>query len=342
MKTKNLMHERTPEVAKRISIAARRFLDSLSPDQREETQRPFGDELRYEWTYVPYHRSGLRLDAMSANQQRLAKSLLDASLSTRGSRQAREIIEHETVLREWEEMSGGRLNTNVFLARNAQYYYFSVYGEPGGREPWGIKAGGHHVGVHINVIDGDYVAPVPLFFGANPAEVRHGPLIGHRILAEEEDQARALLGSLNPEQKRQAIVDAVAPTDILTVNYRTVDPAMTPHGIGYDALNGEQRSRLARLVKHYVDRSEESIAASQWRRIEANSLATAAFAWAGPERKGWGHYYTIGAATFVIEYDNTQNQANHIHSVWRDFENDWGGDLLANHYRDNGSHHHDH
>ena len=332
--------DRTPEAATWIAAAAQKFLDSLTEEQLELAQHDFDDGLRYEWYYTPTHRSGLRLDAMDNKQQALAKALLDASLSIRAARQAREIIEHETILREWEKIAGLHLDTSVFLARNAEYYYFSVFGQPGGRQPWGIKIGGHHIGVNVNVIDGDFIAPVPLFLGANPAEVKHGPKIGHRILALEEDLARALLGSLSNDQKKIAIVDPVAPTDILTLNYRTVKPGMTPHGIGYDQLDGEQRARLARLTKHYVDRSSDPVARTQWRRIERNELAGTAFAWAGPERKGFGHYYSIASPGFVIEYDNTQNNSNHIHSVWRDFRNDWGGDLLAAHYRDHESHHH--
>jgi hypothetical protein len=332
--------KRTPAAARRLASSARRFLDELDPAQLEQAQRPFEDLLRYEWNYVPVVRSGLRLDAMSDAQRRRAKELLDAALSVRGARQAREIVDHEAVLGEWEAMSGVEHDTRVMLARNPLYYYFSVFGDPGGPEPWGIKVGGHHIGVNINVIDGDYIAPVPLFLGANPAEVKHGPKIGHRILAEEEDLARAILGSLTPEQKALAVVDPVAPYDILTVNYRTIKPGMTPRGIPFQNLDGEQRARLARLVKHYVDRATEEVAGAQWRRIERTELGQAAFAWAGPERKGSGHYYTIGSPGFVIEYDNVQNQANHIHSVWRDFNNDWGGDLLAAHYRDHESHHH--
>ena len=334
--------KRTPAAARRLAGAARAFLDGLEPEQLEQAQRPFEDVLRYEWNYVPVMRAGLRLDAMTGPQRQRAKRLLDAALSARGARQAREIIEHEAVLGEWEAISGLEHDTRVMLARDPLYYYFSVFGEPGGSQPWGVKAGGHHIGVNINVIDGDYIAPVPLFLGANPAEVKHGPKIGHRILAEEEDLARALLGSLTPEQKRLAIVDPVAPFDILTVNYRTIRPGMTPSGIPFQNLDGEQRARLARLVKHYVDRAAEEVAGTQWRRIERTELGQAGFAWAGPERKGSGHYYTIGSPGFVIEYDNVQNQANHIHSVWRDFSNDWGGDLLAAHYRDHESHHHHH
>ncbi|MXX65949.1 MAG: DUF3500 domain-containing protein [Chloroflexi bacterium] len=332
--------KRTPAAARRLVNSARRFLDALDAAQLEEAQRPFEDVLRFEWNYVPVLRSGLRLDAMTGPQRKRAKELLDAALSVRGARQAREIIDHEAVLGEWEAMSGVEHDTRVMLARNPLFYYFSVFGEPGGSDPWGIKVGGHHIGVNINVIDGDYIAPVPLFLGANPAEVKHGPKIGHRILAEEEDLARALLRSLSPDQKRLAIVDPVAPFDILTVNYRTIKPGMTPKGIPFQNLDGEQRARLARLVKHYVDRAAEDVAGTQWRRIERTELGQSGFAWAGPERKGSGHYYTIGSPGFVIEYDNVQNQANHIHSVWRDFSNDWGGDLLAAHYRDHESHHH--
>jgi hypothetical protein len=162
--------------------------------------------------------------------------------------------------------------------------------------------------------------------------VHHGPERGLRILAAEEDLARALLGSLDAAQKPLAIVDAVAPTDILTKNYRMADPATVPHGIAYAALSGEQRGHLASLVRHYIERTADEVSAHVWARIERAGLDALTFAWAGPEARGQGHYYAVKGPTFLIEYDNTQNHANHIHSVWRDFTHDWAGDVLADHY----------
>jgi hypothetical protein len=192
--------------------------------------------------------------------------------------------------------------------------------------------GGHHIGISMTVVDGDVVAPTPLFFGANPATVRHGPATGQRTLAEEEDLARTLLGSLDASQQQIAIVAPVAPADILTENFRRVDPELPPAGIRYADLTGEQRGHLVALIRHYVTRAADEVSDGAWTRIERAGLDGAGFAWAGPAARGAGHYYAVKGASFLIEYDNTQNDANHIHSVWRDFTGDWGEDVLAAHY----------
>src|SRR5262249_15550291 len=151
---------------------------------------------------------------------------------------------------------------------------------------------------------------------------------GLRTLVAEEELARELLRRLSPAQKAIAIVDPVAPDDIRTKNYRSADPAAIPRGIAFADLNGEQRDGLAHLMKHYVGRVAAAMAAVEWHRIERAGLEPVTFAWAGPEERGHGHYYAVRAPHCLIEYDNTQNDANHIHSVWRDFTNDWGEDLL--------------
>ncbi len=326
--------QRAPEAARRMADAATRFLESLSGEQRALALFPFEGDERYVWNYTPVDRNGLYLKDMTAAQRAAAFALLDTGLSVRGRREARQIIELEPILRETERIEG----IVVQWLRDPERYAFSVFGEPGGRAPWAWRVGGHHLGLHFTLVERDLIAPTPLFFGANPAQVRHGPETGRRTLADEEDLARALLGSLDTAQKTVAIVDPVAPDDILTKNYRSADPEAPPRGLAYGALSGEQRERLVRLVRHYVERVTDEVTTGAWARIERAGLDGVAFAWAGPEERGRGHYYAVKGPSFLIEYDNTQNNANHIHSVWRDFTNDWGEDLLAAHYA--SAHHH--
>ncbi len=326
--------QRAPEAARRMADAATRFLESLSGEQRALALFPFEGDERYVWNYTPVDRNGLYLKDMTAAQRAAAFALLDTGLSVRGRRKARQIIELEPILRETERIEG----IVVQWLRDPERYAFSVFGEPGGRAPWAWRVGGHHLGLHFTLVERDLIAPTPLFFGANPVQVRHGPETGRRTLADEEDLARALLGSLDTAQKTVAIVDPVAPDDILTKNYRSADPEAPPRGLAYGALSGEQRERLVRLVRHYVERATDEVTTGAWARIERAGLDGVAFAWAGPEERGRGHYYAVKGPSFLIEYDNTQNNANHIHSVWRDFANDWGGDLLAAHYA--SAHHH--
>ena len=319
---------RAPLTAGRMAEAAQRFLGALSAEQRAQAAFPFAGDERYFWHYTPIDRNGLRLGDMTEEQRALAYALFDVSLSGRGAAQAKQIIALEPILKETERIE--ELPTR--WDRDSARYRFSIFGEPGGRAPWAWRAGGHHIGISFTVVDGDWVASTPLFLGANPAEVRHGPETGLRTLPDEEELARVLLASLPAAQKAVAIVDPVAPADILTTNLRSAAPDLAPSGLRYADLGGEQRQHLVRLVRHYATRTADDVAANTWAEVERGGLDGVGFAWAGPEERGKGHYYAVKGPRFLIEYDNTQNNANHIHSVWRDFANDWGEDLLAAHY----------
>ena len=322
--------ERAPATAGRMAAAALDFLASLNDQQRQAATLPFGDDRRYIWDYRPPEitpRNGLRLINMTGQQQHKALALLDIGLSTRGARQARQIIDLEVPLLEQEKMQG---RVTPFV-RHPEHYAVCVFGDPNGRAPWAWHVGGHHVGLHFTVVDGDRIASVPLFFGANPAEVRHGPTAGQRTLREEEDLARALVKALPADQKRIAIVSPTAFPDILTDRYRVANAFAPPRGLAWARMAGEQRQQLADLVRQYVERVNDELSGAYWRKVESE-LAETTFAWAGGEERGQGHYYAIKAPSFLIEYDNTQNEANHIHSVLRDITADWGEDLLASHY----------
>ena len=319
---------RAPAAGRAMAQAAGEFLESLTTEQRAVASFPFADVERYEWHYTPIPHNGLQLMHMSEPQRRAALALMASGLSTRGAQQARSIIAHEAVLHEWERLQAAPQHWR----RDPEIYYVSVFGAPGGDGPWGWRICGHHLALHFTIVDGDRVSPLPLFFGINPAEVRHGDHKGLRILAAEEDLARALLTGLSPEQKAIAVVDPVAPDDILTKNYRVADPKVPTRGLRLETMSGRPREQLVALIRHYVERSTGDLSRLEWRKIEATGLDSTTFAWAGPEAAGQGHYYAIVGSSFLIEYDNTQNGANHIHSVWRDFTHDFGEDLLAAHY----------
>lgn len=330
---------RAPGAAKQMEEAAQRLLRALDGPRRAAVLFAFADQERYRWNYRPdgiewegrtiWHE-GLRLVNMTVEQQRAALALLETGLSARGADRARAIMALERDLREAERVTTWASHA----VRDPELYAFAIFGEPGGPDPWMWRAGGHHLGLHFTIVDRDWVAPTPLFFGANPAEVRHGPDLGRRTLPEEEDRARELLRFLEPSRRSRALVSATAPGDILTGSHRDANPALPPIGLPFAAMSGEERARLVRLVRLYVDRVSPEIASAAWRRIEKAGLDEVAFAWAGGEAPGEGHYYSIKGPTFVIEYDNTQDGANHIHSVYRDFTGDWGEDALALHYRE--------
>ncbi len=324
------------EAVKRMTSAANDFLNSLDVMQRRTALFEFtggtGDANaeRYKWAYTPIDRNGLLVGEMTAEQRDAAFALMETGYSARGAATAHRIIELETILGEWEEIS----NEVSRWERSVERYWFSVFGTPGSiDEPWGFRVGGHHIALSATIVDGEHVSILPLFFGANPAVIRHGARKGERTLIEEEDWARALLISLDDDQKKLAVVDQVAPADILSTNVRSADPGVAPVGIAFDALSDGQREKLVSLVKHYVTRAADDLAANYWRAVESAGFDDVTFAWAGQAAVGEAHYYAIRHPRFLIEYDNTQNGANHIHSVLRDFTHDWGEDLLAAHYR---------
>ncbi|MCC7370754.1 MAG: DUF3500 domain-containing protein [Chloroflexi bacterium] len=319
---------RAPATARAMADAAANFLDALNVAQRAAASFPFTGDERYEWNYRPTPRNGLRLMNMTREQQGLALALVDAGMSARGAEQTRWIMTLDDILREHERQDG-----RVFLGwRDAEYYWFSVFGDPRGDAPWGWRVGGHHVGLHFTIVDRETVAPTPCFLGANPSQVRYGEHTGTRALPEEEDLPRALVQSLSGAAREQAIFSENAPQDIMTDAYRSLDRFLLPRGVAYRTLDGEQRTQLVGIVKHYIGRVANEVAGQEWEKIEQAGLDGVTFAWGGATEKGTGHYYAIQGPTFIVEYDNTQNDANHIHSVWRTFAGDWGEDILAQHY----------
>ncbi len=322
--------DRAPATAGRMASAAMDFLASLNDQQRKIATLPFGDDRRYIWDYRPIEstpRNGLRLINMNDDQKRKALALLDIGLSTRGAETVRKIIDLELPLLLTEKLEG---RVTPFV-RHPEQYAVCVFGDPSGRLPWAWHIGGHHVGLHFTMVDGDRIASVPLFFGANPAEVRHGPTAGQRTLPEEEDLARALVRGLPSDQQRIAVVSETAFPDILTDRYPVTNAFAPPEGLPWASMRGEDRERLTRLLRHYATRTNEELSQPYWRKMESE-LDELTFAWTGSTEPGQGHYYTIKAPSWLIEYDNTQNGANHIHSVLRDITGDWGDDLIAQHY----------
>jgi hypothetical protein len=311
-----------------MSDAATRFLAELTPEQRQQATFAVNAEERLRWHFIPnetFPRKGLSFQTMSEAQKARAHALLKAGLSQRGYVTATSIIELENVLRAIE--TGGK------MARDPRDYQFTVFGTPGAKDFWGWRVEGHHLSLHFSIVDGRAVATSPTFTGANPAEVRTGTDKGKRVLAPIEDLARALAESLDVAQRTTAIINTVAPNDIITVNKNDIDP-LTPPGVAAAAMTASQKAALTRLIEAYTSVVADDLAADRMNRLKAAGLDKITFAWAGPLEKGAKHYYRVQGPTFLIEYDNTQNDGNHIHAVWRDFAGDFGRDLLREHLRE--------
>jgi uncharacterized protein DUF3500 len=316
--------------------AATKFLNSLTPEQRQQATFAFNGDERTHWNFIPtelFPRSGLTVKQMNQSQRTLAHELLKTGLSQRGYMTATQIMELENVLAALESaprsVAAQLLQPNRFV-RDPQRYFFSIFGTPSTRNAWGWRVEGHHMSLHFTVVNGTLVAGAPIFFGSNPAEVREGPKKGTRVLGPEEDAARSLLESFDASQREKAIINGTAPNDIVTMAKVKVDP-LSPMGIPTSALTAGQRTLLRKLVDVYAGYMADDIAADRLARIEKAGWDKVAFAWAGPVERGYKHYYRVQGPTFLIEYDNTQNDGNHIHSVWRDFNGDFGEDLLREH-----------
>ena len=279
---------------------------------------PMNSEERYVWDYRPVPRKGLQVREMDAYQKNLAHALLAAGLSQTGYIKATTIMSIEDVLKTIEKDSGER--------RNPEKYYFTFFGEPTTTGTWALRIEGHHLSLNYTIVDGRIVAS-PTFMGSNPHEVRIQPRAGLRVLKNEEEIGRELIQSLSADQKKTAILTEKAYNDIITDNKKRAEMMNQPNGLPVSKLNAKQKVILDRLIAEYAGNLPEDMAAARLEEAK-KTMSQTYFAWAGVEEKGGPHYYRIQSPTYIIEYGNTQDKANHVHSVWREFNGDWGLDMM--------------
>ena len=301
--------------------AARNLLSSSEGERRHWSLTGFEDKERFNWAYTPVPRNGFPLREMTETERDITWDLVASGLGERGLRQAQDVIRLEEVLYERSERSD---------FRDPDQYLISIFGAPGSLGRWGWRFEGHHLSVNFTLLDGRVIGTTPAFFGGNPAYVGDGLHSGLRPFAQEEDRARLLLQNLDPATRRTAVFSSIAPDDILTSNSQ-VASRPTIVGVRYGELAASQQQALWELLELYAARLEASLAESELAEIHAHGLDKLRFAWAGSIEAGEPHYYRIHGPTFVVEYDNTQNDANHVHTVWRNFERDFGRDPLREH-----------
>ncbi len=314
-----------------MADAANKFLSTLTPEQKQTASFAFDNvKERERFGFVPtemHPRVGLTIEKMTEPQRQAAHNLMKAGLSQKGYMTASAIMELESILNLIENPPGAKPGK---LERNPLKYYVWVFGTPSAKGTWGWKVEGHHVSLNFTVAGGNMVSAAPHFFGSNPAEVKDGPKKGLRVLGFEEDPARELVTALDESQRAKAVINVTAPNDIVTRNEGTVTP-LTPTGIAATDLQPKQREMLMRVVDAYVSVMAPDIAADRMAALKKAGLDKLTFAWAGELERGKKHYYRVQGPTFLIEFDNTQNDGNHVHSVWRDFNGDFGRDLLSEH-----------
>ncbi len=317
----------TERSAATMTAAATAFVESLGAETRPHAVFAYDDAERLRWNFIPnemFPRKGLPFRSMSPAQKEKAHTLLRSGLSQKGYLTATAIIALEDTLRAIEQSSR--------FARSPLDYQFSVFGTPSARGSWSWRVEGHHLSLHFAVANGRVAATSPSFTGSNPAVVKDGPKKGLRVLAPLEDTGRALAEGLTAAQRAIAVIADVAPGDIVSGNKNDIGP-LAPAGLAADRMTPAQRDSLMQVITTYASMMADDLAAERMSRVTAAGLDRITFAWAGALTPGAKHYYRVQGPTFLIEYDNTQNDGNHVHAVWRDFQGDFGRDLLREHIR---------
>ena len=310
---------------KKMQEAASSFYDNLDAKARNKALFHYLDGERIFWYYPPLNRHGLPLKDMTKELKSLVFTLLETGLSSDAFNQTLQIINHELILKELEI----RENIKTFV-RDPERYYFTIFGNPKSKDPWGWRFEGHHVSIHFSIWSDKIISVTPLFLGVNPAEVKDGDSKGLRILKKREDLAFELVNSMNKDQHHIATIYENTPKDIITYNSSRVTVPVV-EGISWDELKIGQQKLLKLLIAEYVKQVDPNLVKSKLEYLESNTLKSVKFGWAGGINLGEAYYYRIHGQSLFIELDNYQSGANHVHSVWRDVENDFAQDVLRKH-----------
>jgi hypothetical protein len=308
------------DATQRIADQASRLLTLFDDGQRKQVLIAFDSANRTDWHYIPRSRSGLSLGEMKPAQADAARALFATVLNEQGLKLLDGVRLLEGVLREQQGSW-----------RDPGRYYLSVFGTPG-RFPWGWRFEGHHLSLNVALPAAGHVAVTPFFVGAHPATVRDGADKGFRLLGASEDLARQIMTGLPEPQRRIALIANRSFGEIVASPQREQDLGQ-PRGLELSAMSGASRQLVEALMDRFLGTLTPDLMAAQKRRVMDQGLDRFRFAWAGSVQPGEAYYFRVHGPATLIEYDNTQNSANHIHSVWRDLAADFGQDALAEHYR---------
>jgi hypothetical protein len=314
-----------------LAALAERLLETLDEAQRKQAQWPFGDAERFNWHYVPRERAGVALKDMAAPAKAAVHDLLRAALSEAGYQKVADIMSLEHPL--------GLIENHRRHYRNPENYSVTIFGQPP-RLPWGWRIEGHHLSLNFTAVTEDLFGVTPVFFGANPATVPDGyPMAGHRALGRETDLSYELIRGLDDAARERAIIARTSRGNIITEPGRE-DALKERQGLPLAAMDEASRNRALELLTSFARSLHQDLAAAELDRIRQAGIEQCHFAWGGPLEAGHANYWRLHGPLSLIEYDNTQNDANHIHSVWHDLERDFGRDLLRQHYEHGHQHAH--
>lgn len=301
--------------AGRMAVSADRLLAALEGPQKEKIAFKFDDAERLNWHFIPRERKGLSIKEMTPAQRSLAFGLVSSGLSSSGFQKVTTIMSLEQILKDAEQGKGP--------VRDPELYFVSIFGKPAATGRWGWRFEGHHFAMNVTVEDGKIISATPVFFGANPAEVRQGPRQGLRTLADLEDAALRAVQALDADQAKKAIVAEKAPADIRAAGTPQA-PTDAPVGITYGELNDDQKKTMQKLVHAFAEEMPAEVAKAWLEEIMVAGVDKVHFAWMGPADRTQPHAFRVQGPTFLIEFNNTQNNANHIHTAWRSMLGDFG------------------
>ncbi len=323
-----------------VRSAAVKFLDSLSSELRQQATFSLDHPERKKWSNLPvtiFKREGVSFKEMSATQRTLAHQLIRSTLSGHGYLKASGIMHCDEILKGLAAKR--RPNRTPMFGHDL--YWIGIFGDPASDKTWGWQLDGHHLALNITVV-GEEISITPAFMGSDPAEIPEGTYSGYYVQGAEDEKGKRLFASLDEKQREKAIIDDVAPRDVITGPTRG-DQLKTPTGLPITELNTTQLRLFLQLLDEYVHNYEHNIAHIQMQRINQAGLGKIHFAWAGTG-KDKPYYYRIHGPTVIIEFDNnyppgrSAGPINHIHTVFREPGNDYGADLLKKHLEESPHH----
>jgi hypothetical protein len=312
--------------AQDLSAKANHFLSTLSPELRAKVLFPLNDNERFNFNFVPTPRKGPTFNDFNLVQRQAATNLLRASLSAAGYEKAIDIVELEKVLIIIEKQAPD----NHY--RDPANYHFCIFGEPSSNALWGWRFEGHHVAFNFVLQANKVVSSTPSFLGANPGIVGIDEQRGKQVLKRESEIALTLVNSLTDEQRKIVRFSEEAPKEIITGNARKA-VSLEPKGLSFKQFTTEQQKVFMELLTVYVKNYELGFSKTLMDKITRAGIDNLSFAWAGGLTYGLPHYYRIQGPMLLIEYDNIQNNANHVHTLVRDLTNDFAEDILREHYK---------
>lgn len=301
-----------------MTRAARALLETLTDEQRQQVHFEYDDPERLNWHYIPRPRKGVPLKGLNGRALQSAHRLVAEGLSASGYDQAIRVMSLEEVLFLLE--GGERIERRA--RRDPQKYFLSIFGRPAAEGTWGWRLEGHHLSLNYSVKDGETVATTPEFFGANPALVDAGPERSIRVLGPEEDLAREILNLCTEEQQQRAWIDKQAPRDVRGGGEPQPETTAAV-GLAVSQMRADQKQLTAQLLAEYLKNMPPDIEHERRARIESAGMDEIRFAWWGSAEPNEPHYYRLQGPTFLVEFNNVQNNANHVHSMWRNLAGDF-------------------